>query len=70
MILDRPAALWTALVAAGLNAIVLVGGVQLSTDQLAALNGFALAAIALLSYQRDQAVRALLLGRLGGRKSQ
>lgn len=53
MILGRNAGLWAALVAAAINVAVLVLGVQLTTDQVVALNVLALALIGLIANEAD-----------------
>lgn len=53
MILGRNSGLWLGLVAATLNAGVVVFGVQLSTEQLAALNAFALALVGVIANESD-----------------
>ncbi len=49
MILGRNPALWLGLVAAALNVLVLVVGIHLDAQQLAALNAFAAAIIGVLA---------------------
>lgn len=53
MILGRAPSLWVALVAAAINAAILVLRVPLSADQVLALNGLALAAIGILANEND-----------------
>ena len=53
MILGRNAGLWAALVAAALNALVLVFGVPLTVDQVGVLNVLALAIIGLIANEAD-----------------
>lgn len=60
MILGRPAALWAGLVAAAINVAVFVLGVDLTVDQIAILNAFALSVIALLA---NQAATGSFIGR-------
>jgi len=53
MILGRNPALWAALVAAILNVLVVVVGVPLTIDGIAALNGLALVVIGLVANISD-----------------
>lgn len=53
MILGRNPALWAGLVAALLNVAVIVFGIPLSTEGVAALNGLAIAFIAVLANSAD-----------------
>ena len=53
VILGRSPALWYALVVAALNAGVVVFGVQLTAEQLAALNAFALAILGVIANESD-----------------
>lgn len=53
MILGRNPALWAGLVAALLNVAVIVFGIPLSTEGVAALNGLAIACIAVLANTAD-----------------
>ena len=58
MILGRSPALWLALVAAGLNVAVVVFGVHLTAEQLATLNGFAIALIGVVANESDPSTAA------------
>lgn len=71
MILGRRAALWTALVAAALNALVLVVGIPLSGEQVAVLNVLAGCIVALVANEQDPtlAYTAGLQGRIRTRLS-
>lgn len=60
MILGRPAALWAGLVAAGINVVVFVGGVDWTAAQVAILNAFALSVIAVMA---NVAVTGTFVGR-------
>ena len=53
VILGRSPALWYALVVAALNAGVVVFGVNLTAEQLAALNAFALAVLGVIANESD-----------------
>lgn len=53
MILGRNPALWLALVAAALNVIVVVFGIQLSAEQIATLNAFFVALIGFVANEKD-----------------
>ena len=53
MILGRSPALWYALIVAALNAGVVVFGVNLTAEQLAALNAFALAILGVIANESD-----------------
>jgi fructose-specific component phosphotransferase system IIB-like protein len=53
MILGRNPALWLALITAALNALVIVFGVSLSGEQMAALNGLAIAIIGVVANEAD-----------------
>jgi uncharacterized membrane protein len=53
MILGRNPALWLALITAALNALVIVFGVSLSGEQMAALNGLAIALIGVVANEAD-----------------
>ena len=58
MILGRSPALWLALVAAGLNVAVVVFGFHLTAEQLATLNGFAIAFIGVVANESDPTTAA------------
>ena len=53
LILGRSPALWLALVAALLNALVIVAGVKLSAEQIAALNIAAAAIVGVVANESD-----------------
>ncbi len=53
MILGRSPALWLAVIAALLNVAVVVFGVHLSTEQLATLNGAAVALVGVIANESD-----------------
>ena len=53
MILGRSPALWAALVAAALNVALVLGLAHLSVEQVAALNGLALAFIGVIANESD-----------------
>lgn len=53
MILGRNPALWLALIAAALNVIVVVFGIQLSAEQIATLNAFFVALIGFVANEKD-----------------
>lgn len=53
MILGRNPALWLALVGAVLNVAVIVLGVQLTTDQMVALNALAFALVGVIANEKD-----------------
>ena len=59
MILDRPAALWLGLVVAAVNVAVVVIGVPWTGEQVAIVNAFAAAVIAVLA---NKGVTGSLLG--------
>lgn len=53
MILGRNSGLWLGLVAAGLNVSVVVFGIMLSAEQLAAINALALALVGIIANESD-----------------
>ncbi len=53
MILGRNPALWLAVVAAALNVAVIVLGLQLTAEQLAALNALAVALVGFVANEKD-----------------
>lgn len=53
MILGRSTVLWLALVAAALNVATVVFGINLSPDQIVALNAFAFAFVGFLANEAD-----------------
>ena len=63
MILGRPVSLWVALVAAVLNCAVIVFNVNLTGEQVGAINAFALVVIGIIA---NQNVTGTLLGRGNG----
>jgi hypothetical protein len=60
MILGRPVSLWVALVAAVLNCAVIVFNVNLTGEQVGAINAFALVVIGIIA---NQNVTGTMLGR-------
>jgi uncharacterized membrane protein len=60
MILGRNPALWLAVVAATLNAAVVVFGIQLTAPQLAALNALAIAVVGVVANETDPTTVATL----------
>jgi len=60
MILGRNPALWLALITAVLNAAVIVFGIQLSAEQMAALNGLAVAVIGVVANEADPTTASTL----------
>lgn len=61
MILGRPAALWIGLAASAVNLLVAVGGFHWDEQQVAVINAFFLAVIAVLA---NVAVTGTFVGRL------
>lgn len=53
MILGRNAGLWVALIQAALNVAVVVAGIPLDAEQVAALNGLGLIVIAIVANEAD-----------------
>ena len=68
MILGRNPALWLAVLAAGLNVLVIVFGVQLTAEQLAALNAFLVAFIGFVANEKDPTTLPTFALALGDRR--
>lgn len=60
MILNRNGGLWTGLFAAALNVAVIVFGIHLTPEGLAALNAFALAVVGLVANASDPTTAGVL----------
>lgn len=53
MILGRSPALWLSLIAAGLNVLIIVGGVHLTDVEVATLNAFFVALVGIIANESD-----------------